>query len=121
MKDNVIIKKSFEFALRIVRLSKYLNEEKKEYVLSRQILKSGTSIGANVEESLGGQSDKDFIARLSIAYKEARETNYWLRLLKESDILEEKIANSLIDDCIELEKIITSILKTMKEKTINNS
>jgi four helix bundle protein len=81
-KENPVREKSYVFALRIIKLYKYLIEEKKEYVLSRQVLKSGTSIGANVEEAIGGQSKKDFLAKISIAYKEARETHYWLRILR---------------------------------------
>ena len=115
MKENLIQKKSFEFALRIIKLSKYLNNEKKEFVLSKQILKSGTSIGANVEEGLGGQSKQDFIAKLQIALKESRETKYWLRLLSESDVLEKRLADSLIKDSDELIKILNSILKSTKE------
>ncbi len=81
MKNNIIQRKSYDFAIRIVRIYKYLCEEKKEYTLSKQLLRSGTSIGANVEEAIGGQSEKDFFAKLTIAYKEARETKYWIRLL----------------------------------------
>ncbi len=114
--NNVIQEKSYAFALRIVKLYRYLCDEKKEYVLSKQIVRSGTSIGANVEEAIGGQSDKDFLSKLSIAYKEARETHYWLRLLRDSDILEDKHTNSIINDCDELLKLSGSIIKTMKQK-----
>ena len=117
MKNSIAAKKSYDFALRIIKLAKYLNEEKKEFVLSKQVLKSGTSIGANVEEALGGHSEKDFISKLTIAYKEARETDYWLRLLRDSEILESTLADSLLEDCGELLKIIGSILKTSKNKT----
>jgi four helix bundle protein len=82
--ENVIESKSFAFAVRIVRLYEYLCLEKKEYVLSKQVLRCGTSIGANVEEAIGGQSRADFVSKMSIAYKEARETSYWLRLLKDT-------------------------------------
>ncbi len=85
--DNVVVEKSYKFALRIVKLYKHLCEEKKEFVLAKQVLRCGTSIGANVEEALGGQSDKDFVAKLSVAYKEARETHYWLRLLRDCQVL----------------------------------
>jgi four helix bundle protein len=115
-KKNIIQEKSYKFALRIIKLYQYLSENKKEYTLSKQILKSGTSIGANVEESIGGQSEKDFYAKLAISYKEARETHYWLRLLRDSDYLEIKLADSLILDCEEILKIIGSIQKTMKAK-----
>ena len=83
-KDNIVQKKSYVFALRIINLYKFLKSERNEYDLSRQILKSGTSIGANIEEAIGAQSKKDFISKLSIAYKEARETHYWIRLLRDS-------------------------------------
>ena len=116
-KDNVVQQKSYSFALRIIKLYKYLTEEKREFVISKQILRSGTSIGANVEESLGGSSDKDFIHKLTIAYKEARETRYWLRLLRESDYLTPEMSDSILDECDELLKIIGSIQSTMKKKT----
>jgi four helix bundle protein len=116
MKENVVQEKSYAFALRIVHLYRWLCAEKKEYVLSKQILRSGTSIGANVEEAVGGQSDKDFHAKLSIAYKEARETRYWLRLLHDAKLLEDKAFESILTDCEELMKILSSITKTMKER-----
>ncbi|WP_316316556.1 four helix bundle protein, partial [Clavibacter michiganensis] len=85
MKENVLLEKSFDFAVRVVKAYKFLVEEKKEYVLSKQFVRSGTSIGANAEEAVGGQSKADFISKISIAYKEARETNYWIRLLTATD------------------------------------
>ena len=91
MKENIVQQKSFSFAIRIVNLYKYLVSEKKEFVLSKQLLRSGTSIGANVEESIGGQSEKDFLSKLSISYKEARETIYWLKLLKEIEYISKLI------------------------------
>ena len=114
--ENIVRKKSYAFALRIVKAYKYLAEEKKEYVLSKQLLRSGTSVGANIEEAIGGQTPKDFFAKLNVSYKEARETMYWLRLLKDSDILNEKESDSLMKDCDELLKIIGTIIKTMKVK-----
>lgn len=114
--NNAVKEKSYQFALRIIKLYKHLVEKKKETVLSKQLLRCGTSIGANVEEALGGQSDKDFIAKISIAYKESRETSYWLRLLKDSDVLTEKEFESIIKDCEELQKLLASILITMKKK-----
>ena len=114
-KDNLIAEKSFNFAKRIYFLYKFLTEEKREYVLSKQLLRSGTSIGANVEEAIGGQSKKDFIAKLSIAYKEARETHYWIRLLFEVKIINDSEYDSIILDCEELLKIIGSIQKTAKQ------
>jgi four helix bundle protein len=93
-----------------------LCEDKKEFVLSKQILRSGTSIGANIEEAIGAQSNKDFLSKLSIAYKEARETHYWLRLLHDSDMLNESEVISILSDCEELLRIIGSIQKKLKEK-----
>lgn len=118
MKENVVQQKSFAFAIRVVNAYKYLTEQKKEFVLSKQLLRSGTSIGANVEEAIGGQSKKDFIAKISISYKEARETKYWLNLLTATDYLDEKLSKSLLDDAEELCKILSSILLTTKQ---NNS
>lgn len=112
--ENIILSKSYEFALKIVKLYKNLIYQQKEYELSRQLLRSGTSIGANSEEAAGAQSRKDFIAKFSIAYKEARESSYWLRLLRDSGIIEGDLANELISDCEEIQKIIASILKTTK-------
>jgi len=114
--ENVVREKSYAFALRIVKAYKYLADEKKEYVLSKQLLRCGTSVGANIEEAIGGQTPKDFFAKLNISYKEARETMYWLRLLKDSDILNEKESDSLMTDCDELLKITGTIIKTMKVK-----
>ncbi len=114
MKYNIIKDKSYKFALRSVKLYKYLLKEKKEYVLSKQILRCGTSIGANVEEAIGASSRKDFINKLNISYKEARETNYWLRLLKDSDYITNNMFSSLEKDCTEICKIIFTILKSSK-------
>jgi len=116
MKDNLIRDKSYAFAIRIVKLYKYLCEEKKEFVLSKQLLRSGTSIGANIEEAIGGQSKKDFFAKLTIAYKETRETHYWIRLLTDTDYLTKEQSESMLNDVEELLKIIGSIQKTMKNK-----
>ncbi len=113
-KDNIIQTKSYNFAVRIVRLYKHLSQEKKEFVLSKQLLRSGTSIGANVEEAIGGQSRKDFFAKLTIAYKEARESHYWIRLLKDTDFLSDKESESLLKDIEEILKIIGSIQKTIR-------
>ena len=95
MKENVIQQKSFLFAIRIINLYKYLIQDKKEFVLSKQILSSGTSIGANIEESIGGQSEKDFLSKISISYKEARETIYWLKLLKGTEYIKNEEFESL--------------------------
>ena len=118
MKENIIQQKSFAFAIGIVNSYKYFQTEKKEFVLSKQLLRSGTSIGANVEEAIGGQSKKDFIAKISISYKEARETMYWLKLLKATFYLDEKEADSISRDAEELCKILSSILVSSKQ---NNS
>ena len=113
-KDNIIQIKSYDFAVRIVKQYKHLSQEKKEFVLSKQLLRSGTSIGANVEEAIGGQSRKDFFAKLTIADKEARESHYWIRLLKDTDFLSEKETESLLKDIEEILKIIGSIQKTIR-------
>ena len=114
-KANPAQEKSYAFALRIVNLYKHLVDERKEYVLSKQILRSGTSVGANVEEAIGAQSRKDFLSKIGIAYKEARETHYWLRLLRDGLFLESRACESLLGDCEELLKILGSIQKTMKK------
>ena len=114
--NNVVIDKSYAFAIRIVNCYKFLYTDKKEFVLSKQLLRSGTSIGANVEEAVGGQSRNDFFAKLSIANKEARETNYWLRIMRDTQILDLKMAESLLSDNEEILKLIGSILKTMKSQ-----
>ena len=119
-KENVIQVKTYAFAVRIVRLYQYLVKSKNEYVLSKQLLRSGTSIGANVEEAIGGQSDKDFFAKMTIAYKEARETHYWLRLLTDTSYLSNEESESLLSDIEEILKIIGSIQKTMKQRLITN-
>jgi four helix bundle protein len=108
---NVIRDKSFRFSVRIIKLYQFLCSEKNEYNLNKQILKSGTSIGANVEEAIGGISKKDFSSKISTAYKESRETEYWLKLLFETNYLNNKLFNSLFEDCVELSKILFSILK----------
>lgn len=115
-KDNVIQEKTFNFAVRVVNVYKYLKSEKKEFVLSKQLLRSGTSVGANIEEAIGGQSDKDFISKISIAYKEARETRYWLRLLCSTNYLTQQETESLLSDIDEICKIIGSIQISMKKK-----
>jgi four helix bundle protein len=112
--NNVVREKSYDFALEIIKVVRYLQESKKEFVISTQLLKSGTSIGANIEESLGAQSRKDFLHKISIAYKEARETQYWLRLLKDSNLLDNAVSDKLILNIVELLKIIGSIQKTVK-------
>ena len=110
--DNVIEEKSFHFAVRIVKLNQYLRTKKKEYILSKQLLRSGTSIGANVAESQQAQSRADFISKLEIALKETTETKYWLRLMKETGYLSESEFESIFSDCAELEKILVRIIKS---------
>ena len=119
--DNIIQIKSYEFALKITKLYFRIIKTHKEYHLSSQIARSGTSIGSNIEEAIGAQSNRDFIAKLSIAYKEARETHFRLRLYKDCGYLKEEEINILILDCEELLRIITSILNTSKRKSANNS
>ena len=108
--------KAFSFSVRIVRLYEYLKERKKEYVLSKQVLRSGTSICANVTEAEQAQSRADFISKNAIALKEAVETNYWLRLLHATDYITEREFQSMIQDCRELERMLTSIIKSSREK-----
>lgn len=116
MKENIIQQKSFAFAIRMVELFKYLQNEKKEFVLSKQILRSGTSIGANIEESIGVASDKDFLHKLTISYKVARETIYWLKLLHSTHYISEKEFNSLHNDAEEICKILAKIQITLKSR-----
>ena len=113
---NVVQTKSYEFSLRVVRLCLSDWNEKRNQIIFRQLLRSGTSIGANVEEAIGAQSNRDFYAKLYIAYKEARETHYWLRLLKDSGCLEPKTSVEMLEVCSELLRIIGSILKTLRSK-----
>ncbi len=115
-KDNPVRDKSYQFALRIVKLYRYLAEEKKEYILSKQLLRSGTSIGANVEEALGGQSRKEFITKITISYKEARETVYWIRLLRDSGYLTIEQADSILKDADVLLRLLGSIQLSLKNK-----
>lgn len=112
--DNVIVTKSFAFAVRIVKLYQHLTADKKEYVLSKQLLRSGTSIGANVSEAQKGQSKADFYAKMTIALKEANETDYWLRLLYATDYITKKEYQSVVLDINEIISILVSITKTMK-------
>ena len=113
--NNVIEMKSFHFSVRIVKLCTDLRGTKKEYTLTKQLLRSGTSIGANVAEAQQAQSRPDFISKLNIALKEAVETNYWLRLLQATDYLSETEFTSIYSDCRELEKMLTAIVKTSKQ------
>ena len=112
--ENQIAEKSKAFAVRIIRLYQHLSREKQEFILSKQILRSGTSIGANIKEANSAQSKADFIAKTQIALKEASETEYWLELLTETEYISEKAGDSLLEDCKELVRMITAILKTAK-------
>ncbi len=111
MAKSIVKEKGYDFALQIIKLCTQLREDK-HFEISSQLLRSGTSIGANVEEALAGQSRKDFFAKMSIASKEARETNYWLRLIKDAEIADERESQKLIEVSEELIKILTSIVKT---------
>ena len=113
--DNIIENKSFLFAVRIVKLFKYIRRNKRETILATQLLRAGTSIGANVAESQQAQSRSDFISKLNIALKEAYETDFWLRLLFETQYINRLGFDSIIADCRELEKLLISIIKTSKE------
>ena len=113
--ENVIEVKSFNFAVRIVNLYKHLTDTKKECVLSKQLLRSGTSIGANVAEAEQAQSKPDFVSKMNIALKEASETKYWIKLLKATNYLSEEESSSILTDCVELEKILISIVKSSKQ------
>ena len=115
MKNNVILDKSFDFSVRIVNLKKYLNKEKQEHIMSNQLVRSGTSIGANVTEADQAQSKADFISKMGIANKEAHETRYWLRLLHKTDYINDEEFSSIIADCQELIKILQSIIKSAKD------
>jgi four helix bundle protein len=114
MKENIVQTKSYAFAIKIVNICKVLHDEKKEFILSKQLLRSGTSVGANIEEAIGGQSRKDFYAKLTISYKEARETKYWIRLLTDTHYLTKAQSEPLLKDIEELLRIIGSIQKTIR-------
>ena len=117
MADSLVAQKSYQFALRIVKLFQHLQGQKKEYILAKQLLRSGTSIGANTEEAIAAQSKADFIHKLHIALKETRETNYWLRLLRDSGYLDENGYQSVYADCLELQKMLSSIILTAKKNS----
>jgi len=115
MKDsNIILEKSKMFAIRIVKLYQFLCDEKREFILSKQLLRSGTSIGANAKEAVRGQSKADFVAKLNISLKEASETEYWLELLHETNYITSSQFISLHNDCVEIIKILTAIIKSSK-------
>ena len=114
MKENVLFDKSVKFAARIVKLQKYLLTEKKESVISKQIIRSGTSIGANINEANYGNSKADFISKLHIALKETAETEYWIILLNMSEYIDDEMSKSLITDCLELKRLLISSINTAK-------
>ncbi len=114
-KDNPLLEKSLKFAARIVKLNQYLIKEKHETVISKQIVRSGTSIGANANEAIYGVSTADFISKLQISLKETAETEYWLRLLILTDYIEKSHGESMLKDCLEIKRILISSLKTAKE------
>lgn len=113
--NNLIVEKSKAFAIRIIRMYQHVSAEKKELVLTKQVLRSGTSIGANIREATSAHSKADFIAKMQIALKEASETEYWIELLQETGYIAEKAGESLITDCKELLRMITAIIRTAKE------
>lgn len=117
--NNVLLDKSLKFAARIVKLHKFLVKEKKETIISKQIIRSGTSIGANANEAVYGVSKADFIAKLQISLKETAETEYWLRLLMLSEYITEQEGKSLLDDCLEIKRILVSTLNTSKKQKDN--
>ena len=114
--EGVAHKKSYAFALRIVKMVRYLQEEKKERVLSKQVLRSGTAIGALIREAEYGQSQADFVNKLCIALKEASETDYWLNILKDSGYIDEEMCKSMESDCGELIALLTKSIKTSKKR-----
>jgi len=116
IKDNLVIEKSKRFAIRIIKLCQFLNKEKDEFVLSKQILKSGTSIGANIIEAHNAMSNAEFKAKMNIALKESAETEYWFELLYEAEYIDKEQYNSINKDCAELNKLLISIIKTLNSK-----
>ena len=121
MKENVLIEKSIDFGARIAKLYRYLVKTKRETVLSKQILRSGTSIGANINEAQYGNSKADFIAKLHIALKETAETEYWLRVLEKSEYLDVDMASSLLYDCLEIKRILITSVNTAKQQNSHQS
>lgn len=119
-KKNIVQEKSFAFALRIIKLSKFLQKEQREYVISRQVLRSGTAVGALIREAEHAQSKADFIHKMSIALKEANETDYWIELLYQSSEISEEAYHSIQPNIQELIKLLVSIVKTSKEKLNKN-
>ena len=117
MKDSVLTEKSIAFGARVIKLYRYLCDDKKEYIISKQIVRSGTSIGANINEAGYAQSKADFASKLHIALKETAETEYWLRLLMLSEYISENLGKSLMEDCIEIKRLLVSSINTVKQNT----
>ena len=117
MRENLLIDKSIVFAARIVKLHQYLIKNKKETIISKQIVRSGTSIGANINEANYGQSKADFISKMHIALKETAETEYWIKLLFMSEYIDENMSKSLLNDCLEIKRILVASINTAKENT----
>ena len=115
MGESILKEKSYVFAIRIVKLSQFLQSDKKEFVLSKQILRSGTAVGALIREAEYGQSKTDFIHKLAIALKEANETEYWLSILKDTNYIEQKLFESLLNDCKEILRLLIASIKTAKQ------
>ena len=120
VKDNIILEKSSDFAVRVVKLYKHLCDDQNEYVLSKQLLRAGTSIGANINEAQAGQSKADFVAKMAIASKEARESKYWISLLIKTDYLnkDDRHVQTLVSDIDEIVRLLTSIVKSAQEKNL---
>lgn len=121
MRESIIADKSFRFAVKVVELYKVLTDSKKEYVLSKQLLRSGTSIGANIKEAQEAQSKNDFISKMSIALKEAVETEYWIELMRETQYLDVEQAEVMLSDLGEIIKMINKIIKTTKENLVKKN
>ena len=115
MSKSILIQSTLKFSAKIIKLQQYLIKEKKESIISKQIIRSATSVGANINEANYGSSKADFIAKMHIALKECAETEYWIRLLKESEYITDEIFNFLIDDCLAIKKMLVSTLNTAKK------
>ena len=117
MKENLLLSHSLKFSAKIIKLQQYLIKQKKEAIISKQIIRSATSIGANINEANYGSSKADFIAKMQIALKECAETEYWIRLLKESEYIQNDMFNNLIEDCLSIKKMLVATLNTAKKNT----
>ncbi|MBE6791904.1 MAG: four helix bundle protein [Ruminococcaceae bacterium] len=115
MKENILIDKSIAFAVRIIKLHEFLTKNKKGLTIAKQVVRSGTSVGVNINEANYGQSPADFIAKMHIALKEAAETEYWIKLLIMSEYIDSKMGDSLLNDCVEIKRILVASINTAKE------